>query len=90
MPQTFNPRATALPLLLLPVLLAGCANVSPLFKPQPSLQIPPLPSAARQPSKPEMCSPTCSDALTKERESWLRMLTPPEQPAKPAKPATAV
>jgi hypothetical protein len=74
-------------LLLLPMLLTGCA--SPPTSPQivaPPL-IPPLPQEARQPPAPS-CSPSCSGALRRELQSWLDLLTPPVSLGRPAKPAT--
>lgn len=88
MPQHFKQNATAPLLLALASLATSCAHVSPFSRPSSGPEIPPLPAAARQPAKPPACSPTCSDALTRERESWLRLLTPTEPPAKPAKQPT--
>jgi hypothetical protein len=39
--------------------------------PIPSATVPPLPSEARQPKTPELCSPTCSEGLRKRLESLL-------------------
>lgn len=68
-----------LPALLLTVLLAGCVCNTP---PPPAVVLPPqrpaLPPEARQPELPEICSPTCSDGLTRLREQLLRTLTEPE------------
>lgn len=85
MPPTSPPRRLApmLPALLL--CLASCGHDSPLLlHPPPAPVIPPLPAQARQPAPIPECSPTCSAALTSERASWLRMLTPPESPERPA------
>lgn len=64
-------------LLLLALLVTGCASSSTPTSGPPAL-IPPLPAAARQPAMPSVCSPTCSAALTRERESWRQLLTLPE------------
>lgn len=75
----------ALLALLLTVWLPGCAPSSPLLaSPTPAPLIPPLPQIARQPALGPECSPSCSAALTTEREAWLQQLTPPESPARPA------
>lgn len=64
-------------LLSLTLLLTACTS-----KPQPMLAdcpaVPPLPAAAKQTDEGPLCSPTCSSALTKERESWQRLLTEAE------------
>ena len=77
--------STAL-VLLLALLLAGCAAPPPTLPTAPvkSVQIPPLPSYAKQPPTPLWCLPNCETGLTKERESWLdslRTLTLPGLPA---------
>lgn len=72
-------------LMLLVLLLSGCASDSVnLLRPVTPPTIPPLPAQAKQPAIPSMCLPTCSAALTKERESWLNTLTPPASPGRPA------
>ena len=78
-----RPRATAL-LLLLPLLIAGCASAPPLSSPGPQPLTPPLPMAARQPPTPPECLPTCSDALTSARGYWLASPTSAELPGAPA------
>ena len=77
-PYSATRRALALPLLLL--LTACAAPPQPLpSAPVRSVQIPPLPAYARQPT-PSVCLPSCLDALTIERLSWQKLLTPPESP----------
>ena len=83
-PRPFLPLWTALALLLL-WLISGCATQPQTL--QPSLvrgvQLPPLPAVARQGATPSVCLPTCLDALTSERESWLILLTPGTSQAAP-------
>ena len=73
-------------LAALALLLTACAASSPPISPAPvqAAQMPALPPQARQPQVPSICSPTCSSALTAERESWQRSLTPPTPPEQPA------
>ncbi len=82
--------ARALTLLALPMLVSACAGVSqpspPVVVPPPA--IPPLPAAARQPTPPPICSPTCSAGLTKLRKELLDMLTKHTSPAEPASART--
>lgn len=76
-------------MLLLPALLAiGCASTSPPLLPAPVKPpaIPPLPAEARQPATPQLCLPSCSAGLTRERESWLAL---PMSAASPERPASA-
>lgn len=70
--------------------LAGCVTQPPALPPEPvrSVQIPPLPTWARQPVTPSECLPTCSDALTRERENWQTLLTGDTLPAAPASAST--
>lgn len=66
-------------LIALPLMLQACGFTKPLVLPPAPVEaarIPPLPATARQPELPTFCSPSCSSALTAERESWLRSLTP--------------
>ncbi|CPR20634.1 hypothetical protein BN1221_04427c [Brenneria goodwinii] len=66
-------------LLMLSLLLTACG--APLQQLGASSQqvkpaaYPQLPQQARQEPVPQYCSPTCSSALTTERESWQRTLT---------------
>lgn len=71
-------------------LLSGCVTPQPPLPPEPvrSVQLPPLPTFARQPEIPSECWPTCWDALTSERQSWLRSLTSDTSPAAPASAST--
>lgn len=66
--------------------LGGCKTLPAPLPPAPvrSVQIPPLPSYARQPTTPSVCFPTCLDALTQERESWQTLLNSGALPAEPA------
>lgn len=55
--------------------LRGTATPLPLdSQPVKAAVIPALPPQARQLPAPLYCSPTCSSALTKEREIWRSML----------------
>lgn len=77
-PHGNSPRLAAMLLLLL-VLLTGCATqpAPPLVVAPP--EIPPLPAAARQ-----IGSPTYSLRWSKKVETWRLHLTPPSSPATPA------
>lgn len=76
--QGLSPR-----LLVLLVLLTGCAHNSPLSKPPPQPAIPPLPAQARQTD-----SPTYSANALNDIEQWQLRLIEPSLPVMPAKPAT--
>lgn len=90
MPLMFDPppwRATLLPLV---IWLAGCSAQPPRLPPAVQPAVPPLPAVARQPKPPPVCSPTCSEGLRIELQSWPIWQTEPAQPARPAKrPTTA-
>lgn len=88
MPHTSRRSAIALLPLLLLALLGACGSASPLSRPLPGPLIPPLPANARQLPKPPMCSPTCSDVLTTERENSLATPTTPAPAARPASAPT--
>ncbi|SAI58875.1 Uncharacterised protein [Bordetella ansorpii] len=64
-------------LMLMPLLLlaAGCGSESTRWLPTQSPAIPPLPTEARQPEPPSICSPTCSARLSILLENWLNMPT---------------
>lgn len=92
-----TPRALLLPSLLLSAALAGCATRSqPLASPPvPRLTLPALPDSAKQPSKPQICSETCSLGLMnllveleRLRSKQASSLTNPGSPAEPASPPT--
>ena len=85
----FVSLSTALVIVLL-WSLAGCVTQPPAQQAEPvrSVQIPPLPTWARQPATPSVCLPTCLDALTSERESWQNLLTGDTLPAAPASSST--
>lgn len=74
-----------MPLLLL-MSLTACSAPPANWPAAPvaNAQLPPLPPAARQPSLPPFCSPTCSAALTVERVNWQHWLTEPSPQASPA------
>ncbi|CAG9177906.1 hypothetical protein LMG32289_03943 [Cupriavidus pampae] len=90
MQQGKKPTRLGLMPALLMALLTGCAGVSPSYSslPAPPPKILPLPAAARQPTIPSECLPTCSKGLTVERESWLSTPTPLASPARPVNEAT--
>ena len=71
-------------LLLLALLLPACASNLPTSASAPAA-VPPLPGEARQPKTPSFCYPTCSQGLTRERESWQSSLTAPTSQGAPAK-----
>lgn len=81
-----NPRRLNSPwriaLCSVPVMLASACSTS--WPPTSSAsvappQIPTLPANARQiQPTPSICLPSCSDALTQERESWRLLLMKPE------------
>lgn len=80
---------SAMPLLLA-LLLGACASQPLPTRQAPPALIPPLLDIARQPKPPPECSPSCSDALLKELQSWPITLIEPARPAKPAKPLTTL
>jgi len=90
MQPRFKP-SVVLKLLLLPLLMSGCALSPQRLQPpliiQPA-EIPELPQEARQPPVPALCSEGCSKGLTMRRESWLRSQTTPTKPALPASAPT--
>lgn len=88
MPKTRNSRPSVLLLLLLLTLASGCATNSPLRAPDAVPLIPPLSAAARQPPPPKICTPTCSDGLTRLRTELLDTLAKPQPQAAPASAAT--
>ena len=94
MPQKSPPFVSISNALVLLViwLLSGCAMLQKplLTEPVRSVQIPPLPSYARQPTTPSVCLPTCLDALTQERESWQTWLNSGALPAELAKENTTL
>lgn len=83
-------RRPKLLLVLLTAQLLGCASGSPKLPPQPvpPPRIDPLPTQARQPQRPPICTPTCSDGLTRLYEQLLDSLTTPPLPAPPASAST--
>lgn len=81
-------RRTPALLPMLALLLTGCASPPNLQRPVPGPLIPPLPAIARQPAQPPECSPNCSDALSRELQSWPITLTRPAPPARPASAPT--
>lgn len=82
------PMNAALALLMLALLMAGCAAPQKPMPPQPvrSVQIPPLPETSRPPQKPLICSPDCLTAWQAEQQHLLNLLmrhTPEPQLAQP-------
>lgn len=56
-------------------LLYGCGTRSlPQYVPTPAVSCPPLPPSAQQTAKPSWCSPSCTSALTNERENSAQRL----------------
>lgn len=89
--QPNKPKLRALMPALLTMLLAGCASESQTYLRSDPPAIPPLPAAARQPmTTVSPCLPSCSAALTNERERWLKMSMPRESQELPARPPTKV
>lgn len=85
-------RNPLLILLMLAASISSCAVNSPPLPPQvvSPPQLPPLPTAARQPTPPEICLPTCSAGLLRLRTTLLDLLTQPLPPEPPASaPTTA-
>ncbi|QJD55078.1 putative phosphodiesterase [Pseudomonas phage MR15] len=78
--QDKNRPLRLLMLLSLTLLATGCASKLESWQPRQVVcpAIPELPNEARQPPAPPWCSPTCSAGLTRERESWQRLMTNPE------------
>lgn len=72
-------------LLALALSATGCAQTSTVTAPPPEPpRIPALPTQARQPQMPSICSPSCSLGLTTQRESWRKRLTWPAPLERPA------
>lgn len=80
MPNGKSTSRTVL-LLTLALLLTACAGQptsSQLnWQQVKPAAIPALPEQAKQLPAPPECLPTCSDALTKERGAWRRLLIKP-------------
>lgn len=74
MPRTLTWPVPFLIATVLVLLLTACSS-APVRSPQLAPAVPPLPAQARQPNPPEICSPTCSDGLTKLRGTLLRTQT---------------
>ena len=87
-----NAEPRWLPLLVLTVLLTACAISSPPScpppEPVPPPRIPALPVEARQPEAISICSPSCTDALTLDRENSRKRLMYPGPPGSPANGST--
>ncbi len=77
--------------VVLTLLLSACVS-APVSSPQPveRAKIPPLPEAAKQPTPPASCSPTCSYSLTslrvKLRDTPIRLGSPASPASAPTKP----
>lgn len=91
-PKTTQAKRISCLLMLtaLVLLVTACGatlqTTSSATVPPPSLA--PLPESARQTAPPSICSPSCSAALTSERESWRSLLTTIDAEAASAKPDT--
>lgn len=68
------------------VLLSACASESPHSL--PTSGVPPLRPEARQPATPSVCLPTCSDGLTRLRESSRESLMSAASPVGSASAVT--
>ena len=84
MPLIRLPRAPALMLLPLLMLLAACGSASLPSRPVPQPSIPPLPAQARQTDSPEHSRRAVSDI-----ETWLQPQTAPSTPGTPASAPTS-
>lgn len=88
MPKPFSRTSSAIALLSA-LLSTGCATPSAPTGAGPVVVVPPrlpLPPEARPPSRPEVCTPTCSAGLRRlldELASSLTAATPPPPPARP-------
>ncbi|RLK45932.1 hypothetical protein C7417_1962 [Cupriavidus plantarum] len=84
-----KPARRAMMLVPLTLFVASCSPVLPRSStPVSGPAIPALSQAARQPAIPSYCLPTCSGALTLERESWRNTLTPAASPDRPVSAVT--
>jgi len=88
-PKPFISTWTVL-VLVLALSLSGCGTrPTPLpSAPVRGVQLPPLPTYARQPETPSECLPTCLDGLMRERQSWLTLLTDDSSLDAPANAST--
>lgn len=86
MPRDNKPSKQWPTLLLALPLLSACSSVPVRLPPEPPLRPPPLLKAARQPTPPPDCLPTCSAGASRSLDSWL---TSPTAPASPGRPASA-
>ena len=79
-----------LALLLISLLLVSACATSPPSSPLPvqRAQLPPLPAEARQLPAPAWCSPSCTEAQTKRRQTWAQRSTTPEPAASAASAST--
>ena len=79
-------------LTTLALLASACAQTSPPTLTASAAPAPPALAAlnpqARQGIKPRYCWPSCSSALTAERENWRKQLTTPASAAPPASAST--
>lgn len=76
--HTQNGLLPKLTLAVLLLLLSACGSMPIASPPVAPPQVPKLPLAAQQPKPPALCSPTCSQGLTKLRESLQGTQTKPE------------
>lgn len=75
-----KPRPQLLMLLVFVLSATGCAPASPRWLTPQQVEIPPLPSEARQGATPSICSPTCSAGLATELRSLRELQTAPVSP----------
>lgn len=75
MTPLFKLTLPVLLVIVLLVLLTGCASVPPTPSPGSAT---PLPPRVRPKQPPPICSPTCSDGLAKLLDNLLTTPKPPE------------
>lgn len=84
--RKFNPPS--LTPLLLAMLLSACASGLQPPSPPVVVQPPALSTQARQPAKPSICHPSCSEFFRIMQDNLLSTQTVPALPAKPASSPT--
>ncbi|SEB80553.1 hypothetical protein SAMN05216178_2323 [Pseudomonas saponiphila] len=72
--KSIKQQLMLLPLALLLGACSGQSTTSPAVSQPKAAVIPALPPQARQQPAQPWCLPTCSSALTSERETWRQML----------------
>ncbi len=73
-----SPRLRLLMLLALALTAPGCSPAPTRWLSPQQVEIPPLPTEARQGAMPSICSPTCSAGLATELRSLQELQTVPE------------